>query len=390
MSTLFYRDLYGAIGFPLRVAKTVVVGKHAKLVEQVLNILSYFIRCTEVSEHVQKRDEGSAHNIVSSLGEESGCSQCGRKPFAEVENPDKSCSLTSEKGMCLKCKQKCDEISEMKDKEDKEYLREQILKQLHVNGITHCAVCGSRNSSTLEKLHGIEMSGCTCNSISNGGIRKELKHFIKDTNLPSQSFHCYCCNDPSDVNGILSKTTKCKCFSDSVCDSGIHQGKEDSIEQILSKENHHVNCLEKLLVPQTCNVDSSNQANNCLRKLAKAVQSSDALGNSNGHVDSHISDRHMDSHISETDSCLSDDMDTSSCRSSLPERCSDVDETIASYGRSGSADSGIHQSPLNSPSAQRPVEFPKVTVHQGEEKQIPEELSLPEVVNVNCCPDPER
>jgi len=116
-----------------------------------------------------------------------------------------------------------------------------------------------------------------------------------------------------------------------------------------------------------------------LTKLAEDVQSKDVSSNCNGHTDNHIS---------ETDSCLSEDVDTSSVRSSVPERYSEVEETIASYGRSGSADSGIHQSPLNSPSAQRPEDFPKVIGHQGEETQIPEELSLPKVVDVNCCPDP--
>ncbi|XP_064612338.1 folliculin-interacting protein 2-like isoform X2 [Liolophura sinensis] len=43
-------DLYGAIGFPLRIARTVVVGKKADLVNKFLYVLSYFIRCSEVHE----------------------------------------------------------------------------------------------------------------------------------------------------------------------------------------------------------------------------------------------------------------------------------------------------------------------------------------------------
>ena len=108
-----------------------------------------------------------------------------------------------------------------------------------------------------------------------------------------------------------------------------------------------------------------------LKRIAQiwpAVQSQDIVSNCNGHTDSHIS---------ETDSCVSDDTDTASVRSSVLEKCADVEETIASNGRSGSADSGIYQSPLNSPCAQRPVDFPNVISCQGEDNQIPKELALP-------------
>ena len=43
-------DLYGAIGHPLRVARTVVVGRRADLVNRLLYVLSYFIRCSDVHE----------------------------------------------------------------------------------------------------------------------------------------------------------------------------------------------------------------------------------------------------------------------------------------------------------------------------------------------------
>ena len=363
-------------------AKTVVVGKDSKLVEQVLNILSYFIRCSEVFEHVQKKDDESKDNVhdnISNLGEESICSQCGKTP-AEVEHSDKSCNLTSEIEGCLKCKQKCDGnclVQELQDTQGKECLHLRILKQFHVNGM-HCSKCGAENKS-LEELSGIEMlkTKCLCNSISNGGVGKELKHIIKDANH-SKSFRCYCCENQTGVNGILSQDTKEKCFCDSGCDTGNYQGNQDSIKQLHSKEHHCINCLHKLLA-QKCNDGCQNQANNCLTKLGYVVQSKDVLGNFNGHTDICVS---------ETDSCLSDETDTASVRSSLPERS--VDGTVAAYGRSGSADSGIYQSPLNSPSAQRSVDFCNVLVHQGEEKQIPKELSLPTVVDVNCCPDPNR
>ena len=368
-------------------AKTVVVGKDSKLVEQVINILSYFIRCTEVFEHVQKREgesEDSAHESGLNIGEESINSEYGIKPHVGLENSDKTCSLTSEIVICSKCKQRCDgnclQQCELTEKLDKELLREQIEKQLHINGITHCSKCGSRNNSAVEKLPGVEMLSCdcTCNDISSGGLQKELKHFIKDTDLSNKSFHCYCCNDMTNLHALLSTGMACKCFSDSVSDSGSLHGKQDSTKQILSKENHCLKCLSKLLMTEECKDEGHNQANGFLTKSVKSDQRKDVFRTCNGHTDSRVS---------ATDSCLSEDTDTASVRNSLPERCSEVEETIASYGRSGSADSGIHQSPLNSPSA---VDFPKAVGLLGDESQIPEEISLPKIVDVNCCPDPNR
>ena len=378
-------------------AKTVVVGKDSKLVEQVINILSYFIRCTEVFEHVQKREgenEDGTRESGPNIGEESICSQCGIKPRVELENSDKTCSLTSEIVICSKCKQKgdgnCLQQCELTDKLDKELLREQLEKQLHINGITHCSKCGSRNTSAVEKLSGVELLSCdcSCNGISSGGLQKELKHFIKDTDLSNKSFRCYCCNDTTNIHALLSTGMTCKCFSDSVSGSGSLHGKQDSTKQILPKENHCLDCLSKLLITEECKGEGQNQANGFLTKSVKSDQRKDVFRTCNGNTDSRVSK--TDSCVSETDSCLSEDTDTALVRNSLPERCSEVEETIASYGRSGSADSGIHQSPLNSPSAKLPVDFPKAVGHLGDESQIPEEISLPKVVDVNCCPDPNR
>ncbi|XP_062902480.1 folliculin-interacting protein 2-like isoform X1 [Mobula hypostoma] len=44
-------DLYGAIGSPVRLTKTVVVGKRGELVQQLLYVLSYFIRCSDLQEN---------------------------------------------------------------------------------------------------------------------------------------------------------------------------------------------------------------------------------------------------------------------------------------------------------------------------------------------------
>lgn len=358
-------------------ARTVVVGKDSKLVAQVLDVLSYFIRCTEVFEHVQKRDDDSkdgTYDKASNFGEDSSSSQCGTKSFTESDYSGKTCSLTSETVTCSKCKQNCDGKCtlqcELKDKEEKESLHEQILTQLQVtHGVTQCLNCCSRiNGSSLQKLSNIEIlqSNCTCNNISNGGVQKELKHFIKDMNLLTNhqfnSFQCYCCKNSTGVDHVLSKGTTFRCYCGSHCDSNNHCGKQ------FSNELYCINCLEKLQQSlQKCKGDNQTETNDSLAKIEKisqVVQSQDIVGDCNGHTDSHIS---------ETDSCVSDDTDTVSVRSSALDKLVDAGETIASYGRSGSADSGIHQSPLNSPFVQQSVDFP----NQGEDEQIPEELRLP-------------
>ncbi|XP_043925822.1 folliculin-interacting protein 1-like [Protopterus annectens] len=43
-------DLYGAIGSPVRLARTVVIGKKQELVQRLLYFLTYFIRCSELQE----------------------------------------------------------------------------------------------------------------------------------------------------------------------------------------------------------------------------------------------------------------------------------------------------------------------------------------------------
>ena len=49
--------MYGAVGYPNKVAKTVIVGKKADLVCRLLYILTYFIRCSEVHENRETREE---------------------------------------------------------------------------------------------------------------------------------------------------------------------------------------------------------------------------------------------------------------------------------------------------------------------------------------------
>ncbi|XP_041075692.1 folliculin-interacting protein 2-like isoform X2 [Polyodon spathula] len=54
-------DLYGAIGSPVRLTRTVVVGKRRELVQRFLYVLTYFIRCSDLQE-IQLRTSGKAED----------------------------------------------------------------------------------------------------------------------------------------------------------------------------------------------------------------------------------------------------------------------------------------------------------------------------------------
>ncbi|XP_068133533.1 folliculin-interacting protein 1 isoform X2 [Hyperolius riggenbachi] len=54
-------DLYGAIGSPVRLSRTVVIGKRQDLVQRLLYFLTYFIRCSELQEtHLLENGEDEA------------------------------------------------------------------------------------------------------------------------------------------------------------------------------------------------------------------------------------------------------------------------------------------------------------------------------------------
>ncbi|KAI8521085.1 Folliculin-interacting protein 1 [Branchiostoma belcheri] len=73
-------DLYGAIGYPIKLARTVVTGRKAELVNRLLYLLSYFIRCSEVHENSEERDESGESAGKPELH---SCLVCGEESGAE-------------------------------------------------------------------------------------------------------------------------------------------------------------------------------------------------------------------------------------------------------------------------------------------------------------------
>lgn len=62
---LNFSDLYGYVGNPGRITRTVVVGKNISLVRRILYILTYLIRCNEVYENLETRSVSDSGNIFS-------------------------------------------------------------------------------------------------------------------------------------------------------------------------------------------------------------------------------------------------------------------------------------------------------------------------------------
>uniref|UniRef100_A0A3Q3E6K3 Folliculin interacting protein 1 n=1 Tax=Labrus bergylta TaxID=56723 RepID=A0A3Q3E6K3_9LABR len=61
-------DLYGSIGSPVRLSRTVVVGRRQELVQRLLYVLTYFIRCSELLEtHMLDSAEDEAIVMPGSL-----------------------------------------------------------------------------------------------------------------------------------------------------------------------------------------------------------------------------------------------------------------------------------------------------------------------------------
>ncbi|RUS27488.1 folliculin-interacting protein middle domain-containing protein [Jimgerdemannia flammicorona] len=63
-------DLYGNVGSPSRLCRTIVVGQQASIVRRILYILSYFIRCNEVYENSIQLDSSEAGKTIFGMEHE--------------------------------------------------------------------------------------------------------------------------------------------------------------------------------------------------------------------------------------------------------------------------------------------------------------------------------
>lgn len=59
-------DLYGATGYPTKVCHTIVTGcDKSDLIPKILNILTYFIRCNNITRSIVQRDEKEEENVLA-------------------------------------------------------------------------------------------------------------------------------------------------------------------------------------------------------------------------------------------------------------------------------------------------------------------------------------
>lgn len=83
-------DLFGAIGLPPKLARTVIYGTEKLSVERLLNVLTYFIRCGEVRRSSKKEDfnKERLHDIVAQKKNEplKRSSKCIRKSATLCQN----------------------------------------------------------------------------------------------------------------------------------------------------------------------------------------------------------------------------------------------------------------------------------------------------------------
>ena len=100
VSVIVCRDLYGAVGFPLRLSRTVVTGRKVDVVSRLLNVLSYFVRCSEVHENLQGNGPFSreAHSCMSTVErlEEDHCSDSDNVPGGSVSGHPNDCDCPSQ------------------------------------------------------------------------------------------------------------------------------------------------------------------------------------------------------------------------------------------------------------------------------------------------------
>lgn len=97
-------DMYGAIGFPPRLARTIVTGKKADIIYKFLFVLTYFIRCSEIHEtfyecyddaYLSRQLESAADEPDSGLDSLIASGVKREDEFVFVDPPNSACIGTS-------------------------------------------------------------------------------------------------------------------------------------------------------------------------------------------------------------------------------------------------------------------------------------------------------
>lgn len=91
-------DLYGSVGSPSRLAKTIICGAHTLTINKVLNVLTYFVRCGEIQrvESTKVLDEDEIEDIILSKNH--------RKKVSILNSNNAQCAPISEPKGLLRSK----------------------------------------------------------------------------------------------------------------------------------------------------------------------------------------------------------------------------------------------------------------------------------------------
>lgn len=189
-----------------------------------------------------------------------------------------------------------------------------VAKKLF-QGLPCCNKCGLLQKNIYGLIHLNTMSE-SCSCLPKWAATKELRHFLTDSTYTerSETFKCYCCE--SDLNNEVDSASKgtfqCYCIGDDKCNHCSHKFGLTNTNGLNGCTNDKINAhelenifMELLLQEQFCT------------KVECICESKD---------DGSHSDLESDCH----DSVEKDEVDSTD-----------------SYGRSGSLDSGFHQSSCN-------------------------------------------
>ena len=255
---IFFRDLYGSIGFPLKLSRTVVVGKKADLVKKMLYVLSYFIRCSDV---LEATEWGSLQSYMKVLDFAETPSDSEKTLFPVTPTPSNSSASFS--NLTLQSHNNIDRFTSLNpasllegskkgDQLDLEKVEEDCNSN-HSRGShvqkSNCAACSANRQSTQ------------CSETKLGNSK-----FYVDSHTPA----CRCDNS---VNSSYSNEPN------PIERSNLEKGKSE--ENITSKKR---SLSLKLLMPSSCespsdsNIRKDNEetadasVNRCRLSMAQVVE----------------------------------------------------------------------------------------------------------------------
>jgi len=221
-------DLYGAVGYPPKVTKTIVVGKDPTLVRQLLYILSYFIRCSEIKEYSLKMlDEYDALSVPPN--DHMSC--CSNTP-TNTQDVGIISNMDEEKVCCVDrddrtVKEEIDSVSgntNVEETDEKAFADHEEICQCMCSVLQSIDYIGSKGLSNIIKLkNAIKIDSNKQDKVKN--LNGELKpneqtstdfkfEFLPDfkeleeyrRNYPT--FLCYCCPEKHRYRGLIDSMEK--------------------------------------------------------------------------------------------------------------------------------------------------------------------------------------